>query len=113
LKAVVLNSCKLSTWRTLQLLEPHLPQLEELYLACNPLFADTEEITVTGFSKLRVIDLTETGISRWEQVAAFAHLRNLQELRLDGNPLESCQALLSRPSGDFGALEQLSLSSTR
>lgn len=120
LRGLVLNSCKILTWQSLQLLEPHLPQLEELYLACNPLYVDKgngallqSEIVVTGFSKLRVLDLTETGICDWSTVSSFAALPDLQELRLDSNAFESCQALLTKSPQDFASLAQLTLSSTR
>ena len=34
---LALNSCGISSWRSVQLLEPHLPQIDELYLANNKL----------------------------------------------------------------------------
>lgn len=37
LRVLALNSCDIKSWASVQLLEPHLPALAELYLSSNKL----------------------------------------------------------------------------
>lgn len=79
----------------IQLLEPFLTSIEELYLALNDFSDlptpdhDSNMKTVSGFSTLRLLDLSECRMNSWYQVLSFQKIPNLQELILDSNPIPS------------------------
>jgi hypothetical protein len=96
LQVLALNNCNLTKWAQLQLLEPHLPIIQELYVANNRFSdlpidngdgsTDSSAVSVVqGFQNLRILDISVCGLVDWNQVQTFGHLPNLQELVLDGN----------------------------
>jgi tubulin-specific chaperone E len=117
LKVLALNSCNIKSWTSLQLLEPFLPSIEELYLALND-FSDlpkpeelselmehtsetapaTAHSTVSGFPNLRLLDFTSCKIDSWHQLLHFSKLPRLEELILDGNPISSILSCPCPPS---------------
>lgn len=128
LQVLALNGCNISSWAQLQLLEPLLPSLEELYVASNS-FSDlpiesyeqgyrdaTGETTsseaplVTGFHKLRILDVSACRLEEWSQVQAFGLLPSLQELILDGN--EALRQVVPPAPESFRTLYRMSLSGT-
>jgi hypothetical protein len=62
--------------RQLCVLGPILQNLEELHLSENPhILRDRPDRALGGFGNLRVLDLSECGITSFEEVeAAFGHL---------------------------------------
>lgn len=124
---LALNGCNLRTWAELQLLEPFLPSLEELYAAHNSFTdlprdsyeqgyrdatGDTRDTapSVSGFDRLRILDLSYCNLEEWSQVQAFGHLTSLQELVLDGNN-KIVQVVPPHPD-TFHSLVRMSLSGT-
>lgn len=94
LRCLVINSCGLQSWQQIQILEAHMPMLEELYAADNN-FSDLCEIAgekVRGFSGLKVLDLSECRLSTSQQVHALSALPKLESLSLNHNPLTSASA---------------------
>ena len=115
LRILALNSCDIQSWNSIELLKPLLSSIEELYLAANNLsdipnpepdtnnhdtppetvFAMSTSISntippiISGFSTLRLLDLSSCGLYDWNQVLAFRSVPNLRELVLDANPLPS------------------------
>lgn len=118
LKVLALNSCNITAFATVQLLEEFLPKIEELYLACNLLsdcpvylpFEESSAVAVAGFANLRVLDLCECGLDCWGQVLSLGLLPALEELRLDGNALGS---VLPAPASTFVSLSRVSLAYTK
>lgn len=127
LQVLALNGCNISSWAQLQLLEPLLPSLEELYVASNT-FSDlpiesyeqgyrdatgetvTEAPLVIGFRKLRILDVSACRLEEWSQVQAFGQLPSLQELILDGN--EALRQVVPPGPDSFQMLYRMSLSGT-
>ena len=66
--------------------------------------------TVSGFSTLRLLDLSGCGLNEWSQVVAFQHLPCLEELLLDNNPLPG--VFPPETDASFPLLRRFSLSST-
>jgi hypothetical protein len=93
LKVLALNNCDIKSWKSIQLLEPFLTSIEELYLALNDFSNlpnpdnDSDMELISGFPTLRLLDLSECRISSWYQILVFQKLPNLQELILDSNPI--------------------------
>eukprot|EP01041_Mallomonas_annulata_P001141 gene1141-2208_t len=131
LRVLALNHCSLRSYTEIQALQGILPNIEELYLAGNnfqdiPLYtssiisipqADTNTDTDTsnmstealsGFERLRVLDLSGCKIELWGQILMFGRLPVLQELRLDSNAISTIQIA---PEGFFKSLSQLTLGS--
>jgi Leucine-rich repeat (LRR) protein len=137
LRVLALNSCDIKSWGSVQLLEPFLDLLEELYLKGNALSdlplsplpmpqfdlqsdiaaststptsapTPTPNPTVLGFACLRLLDISDCGLTEWTQKAAFGGLR-LQECILDDNPLPAVHPLLD---GAFSCLVRFSLANT-
>lgn len=58
---LALNSCGIRSWQSVQLLEPHLPQIEELYLANNKMAdlprdrAEQEYLDATGSASVNLL----------------------------------------------------------
>jgi hypothetical protein len=108
LKVLALNSCDIKSWNSIQLLEPFLTSIEELYLALNDFSElprtdnDSEMKLVSGFSTLRLLDLSECRICSWYQILAFQKISNLQELILDSNPIPNIMPR-STPMMDFAS----------
>lgn len=126
LRVLALNNCCIKSWSMIQLLEPFLPSIEELFLACNKLddlpkasieaeyeaatgLKSTQEEYITGFLNLRLLDVSSCGLNEWSQCLSFGNLSNLQDLLLDGNPLPSITVC---PYGLFTSLQRLSCSSS-
>lgn len=128
LKVLALNGCNIKSWAQIQLLEPLLPNLEELYLANNQLpdlprddaeqtYRDATGVQgealvspVKGFPNLRVLDMAFCQLDEWSQIQTFGYLPNLQELVLDGNPLIR---VIEPAANSFASLYRMSLASTR
>lgn len=136
LRTLALNACNILSWAEVTLLEPHVKNLEELYLssnsltdlprtkaaheaaqACGGVFTETvagaDGSDVAGeevWTKLRVLDISNCGLDEWSQVAYFRFLPSLAELVLDANSLLSVQPRGSTSS--FQALQRISISST-
>ncbi len=68
---------------------------------------DTILCTVQGFSRLRLLDISNCKLDEWSQVLAFGHLPSLQELVLDNNQLAKVTAA---EDGSFPVLHRFSLS---
>lgn len=126
LRVLALNGCKIKSWSSFQLLEPFLSSIEELYLAGNSLTdlpraiaeAEYEAATgmksdaqqfITGFTTLRLLDISSCHLDEWSQVLAFSRLPNLQDLLLDGNQLSK---ILPASSDSFQTLQRISISSS-
>jgi len=126
LRVLALNGCKIQSWSSFQLLEPFLSNIEELYLAGNSLIdlpraiaeAEYEAATgmksdakqyITGFTTLRLLDISSCNLDEWSQVLAFSKLPNLQDLLLDGNPLTK---ILPSTLDTFQTLQRISISSS-
>ena len=45
-------------------------------------------MAVSGFEKLRLLDISGCGLDEWSQVTAFAQLPALKELVVDGNAIQ-------------------------
>ena len=105
LRLLALNHCNICSWAEVQRLEPHLPLLEELYLAGNNLpdlprlqaemvYREATGIVVelqnivSGFAQLQLLDLAGCGLDEWSQVGAFGCLPALKELRIDENRIQ-------------------------
>ncbi|CAM9105857.1 unnamed protein product [Discosporangium mesarthrocarpum] len=136
LRVLVINSCNISSWSQVALLHRWAPHLEELCAADNDL-SDILEVTrnvtknsdtsvtggkVEGFLSLHTLDLSETRLNSWEQVACLSDLPALCALTLYQNHLGGSGAKDSRDEGSgavcvdafsssgFTSLESLSLS---
>lgn len=141
LRVLALNACNIHSWHEVRLLESLMPNIEELYLACNtlkdipslttalsqtsePLNDDSTPTTntatsacpVQGFPNLRILDLSSCSIDSWPQILSLHNIPNLQELILDGNPLAKVLHSPSPPTLEenpsFPKLQRISLSST-
>lgn len=120
---LALNGCGLKSWAEVVLLEPFLPQLQELYLAANDFSgistepSDLESVfqmelsaEQVQFTNLRILDVAACKLTSWEQVLLWKELPVLEELILDGNPIVSVSY---RRGHAFQFLKRTSLSSTR
>jgi Leucine-rich repeat (LRR) protein len=104
------------SWEHIEQLAAHLPNIEELYLAGNPLsdirYCSTSSARRSHFqqlSKLRILDLCGCEVSQWQKVL-YLNLPSLQELALDSNPIDEIN---SCPPEAFPSLQRLSLSATK
>lgn len=84
-------------WTQVELLKDFLPSLEELHLMGNKI----NEITPTskfvqGFSSLRILNLEENCISKWDEVLKLSELTSLEQLHLSKN----CISHVFYPSTD-------------
>ncbi|CAG8637274.1 10579_t:CDS:10 [Paraglomus brasilianum] len=113
LKSLSLNYTRIS-WSQVQLLEPCLPNLENLQLGFNNMHhfgtSDTEKSQpngrlVCGFHKLKILNLESNGIDSWEEVARFSKLESLEVLFLTTNKLDK----ILYPSNAFPKLRLLIL----
>ena len=133
IRVLALNACNISSWSSIQSLEPLLPGVEELYLSSNSLTdlprADAEAAyaaatgtvfsssehhlgqLVKGFAHLRILDISGCALDEWSQVLSYAQLQSLAELLLDGNPLPSILPL--KEGQGFSKLQRLSVSSSK
>ncbi len=131
LRTLALNACGITSWSSIQLLGPLLPCLEELYLSANclsdlpqaekedtvfampssssSLAASTYVAPEGTWTDLRVLDVSGCGIESWSQMYYFAQLPSLQEVLLDGNPLDTVSLC---PVDGFKCLTRISISST-
>lgn len=112
LRVLALNGCHLTSWMEICSLKSRLPNLEELYLAANQ-FSDITESKDTIselFQRVRILDISACNIKSWEDVLVFSSFPSLEELILDGNPIDS---VLPCSSGQFSRLRRVSVSSTR
>lgn len=66
---------------------------------------------VSGFARLRVLDISGCALDEWSQALSFAALPALAELLLDGNPIS--KILPAGPEGGFAALQRISASSSQ
>lgn len=133
LRVLALNSCDIQSWSAVELLEPLLLSIEELYLAANnladvpnlepdappdtppdtvfnPPLLTSPTININAFVTLRMLDLSSCGLYDWNQVLAFRTLPALREIVLDSNPLSS---VLPCPPGGFAHLQRFSISSSQ
>lgn len=121
LRTLVLNSCGIKSWLTIATLEPHLPVIEELALASNYLGdilsviapkgqTGSPPFLVPGFLHLKLLDLSATGLSSWNEVLAFSALPQLRCLSLKENAIES---ITTMPPSAFSKVESLSLSGNK
>jgi len=133
LRVLALNACNISSWGSIQSLEPFMPVIEELYLSNNSLVdlprADAEaeyaaatgtvfslaqhqeSSFVKGFANLRILDISGCCLDEWSQVLSFAKLPELTEILLDGNPLTKVLAL--EKGQGFEKLQRISASSSK
>ena len=63
------------------------------------------------FSSLRVLDVSGCSIENWNQLTPFADMPLLEELLLDGNPIENISPCSTKTC--FRLLSRLSISSTK
>ncbi|CAG8530518.1 4923_t:CDS:10 [Paraglomus occultum] len=96
LKSLSLNYTRIS-WSQVELLEPSLPNLDNLQLGFNNMrhfgTSDTKrsqpnDRLVHGFRKLKILNLESNGIDSWEEVARFSKLESLEVLFLTTNKLD-------------------------
>ncbi|CAN0301222.1 unnamed protein product [Pylaiella littoralis] len=93
LRVLEVTSCGITSWSQVAMLGEWAPSLEELYAAdnsvsdvVNVVAASTSGNTkVEGFRRLKSLDLSETGLTSWEQVACFSALPVLATLLLNHN----------------------------
>ncbi|CAM9851196.1 unnamed protein product [Hapterophycus canaliculatus] len=93
------------------------PSLEELYAADNSVSDVTEVLgsstsrdkndddlrKVEGFRRLKALDLSETGLTSWEQVACFSALPLLTTLLLNHNRLSDVDDMTTSATGTSAA----------
>lgn len=125
LRTLVLNSCGIKSWLTIATLEQHLPIIEELAVANNylgdilsvtaPKLQPGSQPLVQGFLHLKLLDLSATGLSSWNEVSAFSALPDLRSLNLNENTIDAI-TLPFKPDGPcsvFSKVESLSLSGNK
>ncbi|KAK9919158.1 hypothetical protein WJX75_009791 [Coccomyxa subellipsoidea] len=88
LRLLVLNFCCL-LWEQVKNIEKALPVLEELCLCGNGI--DHLESSIEGFSKLRVLDLSNNAIQHWDAVRPLSQLPSLRCVSLNDNQVASIQ----------------------
>jgi len=103
---LVLGFCELS-WNDILVLEPCLPNLEELCFPGNDASALKQQAELTGFRKLVALDLSECKISSWEEVQVLSSLQ-LRSLSLNHNSITEIPPL--QTDHDFCKLEVLGMS---
>lgn len=109
----IISKCKIHSWSAMDLLEPLLPVVEELFATHSrfedlPMYDPASRLGgVTGFRCVKRLDVSASGISEWAQILSFGGLPALQELLADDNPLTRTGPC---PEGSFAALTRLSLS---
>lgn len=133
IRVLALNACNIRSWASMQLLEPLLPVIEELYLSNNSLMdlpraeaeaeyaaatgtvfsmADQQnEASVKGFSNIRILDISGCELDEWSQVLSFSRLPALAELLVDGNPLSKILPIDNNEG--FFSLQRISASSSK
>eukprot|EP00752_Nemacystus_decipiens_P012382 g10974.t1 len=117
LRVLEITSCGIASWSQVAMLGAWAPSLEELYAADNNV-SDVGEVAaasstngnkVDGFRRLRSLDLSETELSSWQQVACFSALPVLSTLLLNHNRIPDVEGmtLTSAPTSEAaaGALE--------
>ena len=86
-----------------------------------------DNFSVTGFSTLRLLDLSACKLDDWRQVLSLRCIKSLEELILDSNPISSVlprPAFIAQDTGvavdssaavapSFSSLQRLSLSSSK
>jgi hypothetical protein len=159
LKTLALNGCKINSWSSILMLQPHLKNLEQLYLSRNelldlPVIIDPQEreedialkstlpetistvfstLDVTDkenndsyasksnadafldasiWPTLKVLDISNCGLTEWSQVAYFKNLVSLEELLVDGNDVTKV-GRFDKDGGGFATLSRLSISSSK
>ena len=158
LRTLALNACKISSWSSILLLQPHLKTLEQLYLSRNdlndlPIIFDSvdreEDIALSStlpdtistvfttmdvndkentdsnvgksndnfldasiWPTLKVLDISNCGLTEWSQVNYFKNLNSLEELLVDGNEITKVHRC-DKENGGFVSLSRLSISSSK
>ncbi|CAG8480640.1 10838_t:CDS:10 [Acaulospora morrowiae] len=94
LKNLSLNYTRI-TWDQIELLEPCLPNIENLQLGFNDIKlrtvddGDKENQTIkkiSGFAKLKIINLESNDIRTWDEVARFSDLPRSKAYQFEGFP---------------------------
>jgi Leucine-rich repeat (LRR) protein len=65
---------------------------------------------VTGFSSLRILDVSNCELDEWSQILSLGTLASLEELILDGNP--ALTQVIPPADGSFERLVRFSISSS-
>ena len=93
IKTFCISKCSIDSWASVRLLEPLLRSVEDLFMTHSRLFDMpsydplTNPITVSGFSTLRRIDISNSDIGDWGQVLSLGLLPELIEVLADENPI--------------------------
>lgn len=113
IKTFCISKCRVPSWESVLLLQPLLPALEDLFMTHSRLFDlpsyDPQEnpMTVTGFSRLQRIDLSNCELSSWGQILSLGSLPELREVLADDNPISR---ITPCPPDFFKNLSRFSLS---
>lgn len=110
-RVLSLNHTKIQ-WDQLEILESHLPNLEQLHLGFNELrslssVVETHAQCTPAFSKLTLLNLESNDIEEWIELERFKNLSNLKQLYLQNNRITSIQ------HNGFDHLEFLNLTKNR
>ena len=115
LTRLVLNKTGIKGWEALAILGDVFPALSELYVAQNDL-SDVDIVAtssggrVGGFSKLKLLDISECGLTAWSQVKVFGAMEGLETLIVNGNEIQDTK---EAEEGEFANLKSLQLSGTK
>jgi hypothetical protein len=93
LKIFCISKCKIHSWDAVQILNPLLTNIEELFMTHSnfedmPLYDSIDDSLFTvGFNSLKKLDVSSCQISDWAQILSFGKLPALTELLADDNPI--------------------------
>ncbi|XP_068440447.1 tubulin folding cofactor E-like a [Clinocottus analis] len=101
----------LQDWAEVRKIGPMFPGLDTLVMANNNLdsIQDDEDLLRRLFPKLRSINLSNSGLNRWEDVEKLNFFPKLQEVRLQGIPLLQSYTNAERRSLTVAQLPAISL----
>ncbi|CAB1119573.1 unnamed protein product [Ectocarpus sp. CCAP 1310/34] len=117
LRVLEITSCGITSWSQVAMLGEWAPSLEELYAADNDV-SDVSDVVapstsgnghpsgekrVGGFRRLIALDLSETELTSWEQVACFSALPALSTLLLNHNRVADVDLITSTTTSTSAA----------
>eukprot|EP00520_Triparma_pacifica_P017840 CAMPEP_0118652108 /NCGR_PEP_ID=MMETSP0785-20121206/11140_1 /TAXON_ID=91992 /ORGANISM="Bolidomonas pacifica, Strain CCMP 1866" /LENGTH=589 /DNA_ID=CAMNT_0006544599 /DNA_START=78 /DNA_END=1845 /DNA_ORIENTATION=+ len=114
LKRLVINKTGIKGWNAVEALGAVFPNLTELYCADNDL-ADVDIVAplptgITGFSNLKLLDLSSCGLTSWSQVKTFGNMKGLETLIVNENDIQETEEC---EEGTFENLKALQISKTK
>ncbi|KAL1917454.1 uncharacterized protein VTP21DRAFT_3847 [Calcarisporiella thermophila] len=102
-----------TSWAQMELLEPHLPALEALHLGFNQihhLSSDSATPKVTGFSRLKLLNLEHNAIESSGEILRLSMLPSLEQLSLNSNPINKLEFHSEQGEVFFPRLRYLNIS---